>query len=151
MIKLFKRDSKGLHYHEAWATASGIVEHWGTCPDRGTTKEHVNTSLEDVLSTARKNGFVELDLEKLEWLIVEYNIEEIDINTALAKRHALEERLAETLGWTGLGECDGGSIGSGTMEVACVVADFNLAKQLILEDMQDTPFNDFTRIYQVAT
>jgi hypothetical protein len=55
--------------------------------------------------------------------------------------------MSETLGWTGLGHCDGGSIGSGTMEVCCFVVDFELAKQVVEKDLADTEFADYTRIY----
>ena len=41
--------------------------------------------------------------------------------------------MDEVLGWTGLGHTDGGSIGSGTMEVGCVVVDFEIAKKVIEE------------------
>ncbi|HEY1717808.1 MAG TPA: hypothetical protein VGH42_05860, partial [Verrucomicrobiae bacterium] len=62
----------------------------------------------------------------------EYAIEGMGNATDLKKRHGLEERMNETLGWTGLGLCDGGSIGSGTMEVCCYVVDFQIAKDAIL-------------------
>ena len=65
----------------------------------------------------------------------------------LDKRHRLEERKNETLGWTGLGHCDGGSIGSGTMEVCNFVVDFEIAKKVIEEDLIETQLSDFARIY----
>lgn len=65
----------------------------------------------------------------------------------LEKRHRLEERMNGTLGWTGLGHCDGGSIGSGTMEVCCLVVDFDIAKRVIEADLKDTEFSNYTRIY----
>ena len=55
--------------------------------------------------------------------------------------------MNETLGWAGLGHCDGGSIGSDTMEVCCFVVDFDIAKSVIEADLQGTEFADFTRIY----
>lgn len=63
------------------------------------------------------------------------------------KRHRLEDRMNETLGWTGLGNCDGGSIGSGTMEVCCFVVDFEIAKKVIEKDLKVTEFGDFSKIY----
>jgi hypothetical protein len=56
--------------------------------------------------------------------------------------------MNETLGWTGLGHCDGGSIGSGSMEVCCLVVDAEIAKQTILSDLKDTEFSDYSRIYE---
>ena len=55
--------------------------------------------------------------------------------------------MNELLGWTGLGACDGGSIGSGTMEVVNFVVDFDLAKSVIARDLADTEFGDYTRVY----
>jgi len=49
----------------------------------------------------------------------------------LTKRYAVEARMNEALGWTGLGRCAGSSIGSGTMEVCCLVIDFNIANRVI--------------------
>ena len=63
------------------------------------------------------------------------------------KRHRLEDRLNETLGWTGLGACDGGSIGSGTMETCSFVVDYELAKKVIADDLAGMEFADYTRIY----
>jgi hypothetical protein len=64
----------------------------------------------------------------------------------LEKRHALQQRMDDTLGWTGLGHCDGGSIGSGTMEVAMLVVDVDLAKRTIAADLKGAPFQGYTRI-----
>lgn len=55
--------------------------------------------------------------------------------------------MNETLGWTGLGFCDGGSIGSGTMEVCNFVVDFEIAKAIIEKGIKGSEFENFTRIY----
>jgi hypothetical protein len=55
--------------------------------------------------------------------------------------------MNDILGWTGLGACDGGSIGSGTMEVCCFVVDFEVANRVIREALGDTDLGDFGRIY----
>lgn len=57
--------------------------------------------------------------------------------------------MDEVLGWTGLGHTDGGSIGTRTMEVRCVVVDFDIAKKVIEEKLKDTEFCDYTRIYKM--
>lgn len=46
-----------------------------------------------------------------------------NVRSDLKKRTRLEDHLNELLGWTGLGHCDGGSIGSGTLEACCLVVD----------------------------
>ena len=79
--------------------------------------------------------------------MVEYAVGGMGTKADLEKRHRLEDRMNETLGWTGLGACDGGSIGSGTMEVCNFVVDFDLAKKVIVEDLSGTEFANYTRIY----
>ena len=154
MIKLYKRLSDGtLAYHEAWIDGKTAIEHWGKAGTRGQSQIHEmksrneNKELQRVLQSARQEGFEEIDRGRHRTLLVEYAVQGMGTTADFNKRHKLEERLNETLGWTGLGMCDGGSIGSGTMEVCCFVVDFALAKSVIEKDLQATEFADFSRIY----
>ena len=96
---------------------------------------------------AYAKGFTEVDLDDHAILLVEYAVDGFGTPQDLDKRHRLQDRLNETLGWTGLGYCDGGSIGSDTMEAACYVVDFEVAKAAVEKDLRGTEFEDFTRIY----
>jgi hypothetical protein len=147
VLKLYKRATDGrLAYHEAWLTDSGITEHWGPVGERGETRDHPpGKTLDLVLAEAKRSGFSEIDSEHL--VVIEYGVNGMGTTGDLEKRYALQERMDETLGWTGLGHCDGGSIGSGTMEVAVLVVDVDLAKRVIAADLRGTPFQDYTRIY----
>ena len=80
--------------------------------------------------------------------MVEYPIDEFGDASDLDLRVALQDRLNDTLGWTGLGYCDGGSTGSGTMEVSCLVVDFDIAKSVIKNDLRGTEFERYSRILQ---
>jgi len=154
MLKLYKRVDGVLRYHEAWVNQSAVYEHWGVVGDRGEIKQHAIPERTDddvailaVLRPAGEAGFQPIDLDEHATILIEYAIAGFGAESDLAKRCALENRLNETLGWTALGHCDGGSIGSGTMEVCCLVVDFDLAKQVITADLQGTEFADITRIY----
>jgi predicted DNA-binding WGR domain protein len=154
VLKLYKRIDHILHYREAWVAGRKIIEHWGIAGERGQTAEHKLPSKSDpekavaeVLKSAMDQGYVELEEIGEITLLIEYAVEGFGSAADLKKRHALEERMNETLGWTGLGNCDGGSIGSGTMEVCCFVADFEIAKRVIEEDLAGTKFADYTRIF----
>ena len=155
MIKLYKRINRHLNYHEAWAHGAKITEHWGKVGERGETAEHKRDkklseeeNLERVLAKAKSKGFESIDEDDLVILLIEYAIEGMGTPKELDKRHALEDRMNETMGWTGLGHCDGGSIGSGTMEVCCFVVDFQIAKRVIEDDLKGTKFADYSRIYE---
>lgn len=80
--------------------------------------------------------------------MIEFAVEGMGTTEDVEKRQRLDARMNETLGWTGLGHNDGGSIGSGTMESCCFVVDFEMAKAVIEEDLKDTEFSDYTRIYE---
>lgn len=155
MIKLYKRVKSVLRYHEAWENDGTITEHWGVVGERGSSREHKmpsrkseDAALREVLRAALDDGYAELDEDELKVVLIEYPVDGMGSGTDLSKRHALEDRMNETLGWTGVGYCDGGSIGSGTMEVCCMVVDAGIAAQVIAADLKNTEFSDYSRIYE---
>jgi hypothetical protein len=155
MQKLYKRVNGVLRYHEAWAHGGKIIEHWGVVGDRGESATHKRpkkvdeeAAVAEILKGAVANGYVPVEEIGESTLLIEYRVDGFGTPKDLEKRHAIEDRMNETLGWTGLGNCDGGSIGSGTMEVCCFVADFEVAKRVIESDLAGSQFGDFTRIYR---
>lgn len=156
MLKLYRiHEGKPVAYHEAWVHDFKVIEHWGRIGTKGEIQEHRRDTkvgevenIERVLQQAMVNGFEPIDLDDHAVLLIEYPVKGIGAAADLDKRYALEDRMNETLGWTGLGVCDGGSIGSGTMEVCCFVVDFETAKLTIEEDLASTEFADFSRIYE---
>lgn len=154
MLKLYKKIDGSLQYHEAWCNDGTVTEHWGAVGETGESRDHPMTKGEDeedaifrVLQPALDRGFVPVDMEDHAILLVEYCVKGFGTKQELEKRHSLQNRLNGTLGWTGLGECDGGSSGSGTMEVCCYVIDFDVAKRVVEADLKGTEFADYTRIY----
>jgi hypothetical protein len=153
MKKLYNRIDGILHYHEAWEADGEIVEHWGRAGERGEQRSHeirVGQSeadaIEAVLEKPRATGFEEIDQDDHSILLIIYPIAGMGTRQDIEKRHALQDRMDDTLGWTGLGHCDGGSTGSGTMEVCCYVVDFEIAKRTIADDLKGTPFADYAEI-----
>jgi len=153
MIKLYRKNSDGIEYWEAWSNKGEHTIHWGQAGDRGkseTVRGSLLRSAEKAVAAQiadkKKEGF--LEIEDLDTLMIEYAVEGMGSTADLDKRHRLQERMDETLGWTGLGNCDGGSIGSGTMEVCCFVVDFDIAKKAVAADLAGTEFANFTRIYK---
>ncbi len=155
ILKLYKHFDGLFHYHEAWVNDGEVHEHWGVVGERSDVQEHFlepgtdeTDAILSVLQAAGEKGFRPIDYENHHTLLIEYTVDGLGSSQDLDKRHALENVMNETLGWTGLGCCDGGSIGSGTMEVCCLVVDFDVAKHVIATELQGTEYSDFTRIYQ---
>jgi hypothetical protein len=154
VLKLYKRVDGRLHYREAWVEDGNVVEHWGPVGERGEDRtspapkgKREATLVKQALQGAITEGYAQVDDDDHRTLLVEYAIDGFGSDADLDKRRALQDRLNDTLGWTGLGHCDGGSSGSGTMEACCFVVDFELARRVIAADLAGTPFADYTRIY----
>ena len=153
MLKLYKRIEADLHYHEAWADGSRVVEHLGKVGERGNTRRHEadpglseEENIARVLSEPPAAGFPPVATP--ESLMIENVVAGMGSADDLEKRHALQARMEETLGWTDGGPCDGGSSGLGTMAARCLVVDFEIARRVVEEDHKLTRFADDARIYK---
>ena len=157
MLKLYKLVDNQLHYWETWDDdEKTAIVHWGIVGQRGQDKEVKGGLLSNFRNTVQKEideklkeGYSEFGEDKVSFLEIEYKIDGFGTEQDLAKRHRLEEKMDEVLGWTGLGHTDGGSIGSGTMEVGCIVVDFDVAKKVIEDNFKNTEFGDYSRIFRM--
>ncbi|MGE0588111.1 MAG: hypothetical protein AB7O48_06020 [Cyclobacteriaceae bacterium] len=157
MIKLYKLIGNQLNYWETWdKDEKTAIVHWGIVGQRGQNKEvkgglfsNFRSIIQKEINERIKEGYSEFEEDNMVFLEVQYSIDGFGTEEDLDKRHKLEERLNELLGWTGLGHVDGGSIGSGTMEAGCVVVDFDICKRTIEEDLKNTEFSDYSRIFKM--
>jgi len=154
MLKLYKQVDKKILYWETWDKdeRTGIV-HWGIVGEQGQNKEvksglfsNFRKKIQKEIDEKLKEGYVEFDQDKCAFLEIVYTVDGFGTDKDLDKRHRLEERMDSVLGWTGLGHTDGGSIGSGTMEVGCVVVDFDIARNVIEGSLKDTEFSNYSKI-----
>jgi hypothetical protein len=153
VLKLYKFTDSKKEYWETWDNDDGShTVHWGELGTTGKSKEVKGSLLKKPEKIIQKeademvsNGFRPIEDEFT--LLVEYIVDGMGSKEDVDKRHRLQDRMNETLGWTGLGHCDGGSIGSGTMEVCNYVVDFEVAKRVIENDLKGTEFENYTRIY----
>ena len=154
MLKLYKLADDSKSYWETWENEGVHTIHWGVLGTRGESKELKSTLLRKATSVIQKEidqktaeGYAPVEFDDHYTLLIEFAVDGMGCGEDVEKRHRLQDRMDETLGWTGLGHCDGGSIGSGTMEVCCFVVDFDIAKRVIEDDLKGTEFENFTRIY----
>jgi len=153
VLKLYKLSDTRKEYWETWSNDDGShTVHWGELGTIGQSKAVTGSFLKKAKKII-KNEVADMisrgfKLKEDEFtLLIEYPVEGMGSNDDLDKRHRLEKKLNETLGWTGLGNCDGGSIGTGAMDVCTFVVDFEVAKTVIENDLKGTEFEGYTRIY----
>lgn len=150
MFKLHMRAGGRLCYYEAWFAENQVVEHWGDCGERGETSSRPVASpgqavaaLDKLKRDARSRGFAAIPPSRLKGLLVERAIDGFGSREQLEVRHRLQEFLDDRLGWLGLGHCDGGSTGSGSMEAHCLVVDAELALTAVRRELASSAFSDF--------
>jgi predicted DNA-binding WGR domain protein len=155
MLKLYKNIDGKFYYWEFWEKdeRTGTV-HWGFLGERGESEDIVSSlfasfrkKIQKLIDQKIKAGYNEIEFDDMYTLLVEYEVDGMGTPEDIDKRYRLQEKMDETLGWTGLGHCDGGSIGSGSMEVCCYVVDFEVARIVIEKALQGTEFENYTRIY----
>lgn len=155
MVKLYKEEKGVLHYFEVWLNDDEIslTTHCGILGETGETEEvfydeegdlPVKVAMAKLISTQKKTGYTERVLTEL--ILQYYYNENEDLTALLHKRHKIEELLNDCLGWTGNGHCDGGDIGSGTMNIFCYVVDKNIAVHTILEVLEEEHLLDSLKI-----
>jgi len=155
MLKLYKLDNQPPLYWETWENDDGShTVHWGVLGKTGESKtvkssllkkatDKIQLEVDEIVS----KGYRQIEIDDHRILLIEYAVDGFGNSGDLDKRHNLESKMNEILGWAGLGYCDGGSIGSDTMEVCCFVVNFDIAKSVIVAELKDTSFANFTRIY----
>jgi len=144
MLKLYRHDPDGVRYWEAWDAGDTVVAHWGGLGEAGDSQEvriEPGETAETVIAresrAPRADGYHEIPVEDHSTVIVQYKTQGWGSPEDLQKRHRVEGILNESLGWTGNGHCDGGDIGSGTINVYALVVDPYLAKNAIVAALKE--------------
>jgi len=81
-------------------------------------------------------------------LLIEYKIDGFGTDEDLEKRWEVQRLVGKLLKKAKLGECDGGSSGSNTMEVCCYVTNFDKANDAIAQALSNTKYGNYTRIVE---
>ena len=155
MLKLYKQTDNTIHYWETWdKDEKTSMIHWGIVGQRGQDKEvksklftNFRNEIQKEVGKRIAEGYDEIDDDSVFTLLIEFRVDGAGTLQDVEKQTKLQRKMDEILGWTGLGHCDGGSIGGGTMEVCCFVVDFDIAKKVIETSLADTEFADFSRIF----
>lgn len=158
MLILYRKLADNYYFWRTWGKNSktGII-HWGKVGNRGQYKEvksgfftNYKHRVEKETQKIMKEGYSEFNTGNFTFLEIEYIINGFGTDEDLSKRHRLEYKIDEILSWTGLGFTNGGSIGSGTMEVGCSVIDFEIAEKVIKSNLKNTEFDNYSKIFSLG-
>lgn len=145
MLKLYKTLPDGIHYWEIWDNDDNTFTiHQGKLGDVGETEVYhpkgkglpFDVLYAQHISKQQEMGYEEIDNPTE--LIFQYTYQtNEDPTQLLEKRQYVESLLSDCLGWTGNGHCDGGDIGSGSMNIFCYVVDKDIALASTLEILEE--------------
>jgi hypothetical protein len=144
LVKLYKNVGGIVHYHEAWNDRNRVILHWGVLGRIGDKRiitvnkgETVESVVQRELAKPRRDGYQEIADDEHKLLVIQYKLQNWGSVRDLEKRHEVEAVVNECLGWTGNGHCDGGDIGSGTINIFSYVIDPIVACKNIVMDLRD--------------
>lgn len=144
MLKLYRTRSGVTEYWEAWITATDVTIHWGNVGEEGETRElpheaglHPSEMIKREAKSLRAAGFKPRMTKDLHSIVIQYKVGGHGTVNDRDRRVQVEERMNECLGWSGLGHCDGGDMGSGEMNVFCFVVDAAIAEKVIVNDLKE--------------
>ena len=144
MRKLYKRDGERLLYWETWDDDGKHIMHWGEAGDEGETQalrsglfRDAEKSVAEEMARREREGYAEIDEEDLQAVFIQYRAETWGDLEDPEKRQAMQDLMDDALGWTGLGHCDGGSIGNKTINVCCLVVDAKIAAPVIVQALKE--------------
>ena len=144
MLKLYRTSCGVTEYWEAWITATDVTIHWGNVGEEGETRElpheaglHPSEIIKREAEPLRAAGFKPRKTKDLHSIVIQYKVGGHGTVNDHDRRVQVEERMNECLGWSGLGHCDGGDMGSGEMNVFCFVVDAAIAEKVIVNDLKE--------------
>lgn len=148
MLKLYKlRDM--TRYWEAWNTDTEVTIHWGIVGETGETRdiplrsgENPNSIIEREAKQPKKEGYRKIPPSKSFRLVIQFRVDGMGSTIDLEKRIRVENLMSECLGWRGLGHCDGGDLGSGTMNIFCFVVDATKALPRVVHELKANGLDD---------
>jgi hypothetical protein len=150
-VKLYRLDAGAPSYWEAWEDDGKIIVHQGALGEDGDVEEIKATKsarerVRGLEKAKRAEGYKPMPDEEHFILRIVYRFDGAGPLADPGKRQELEDTLDHTLGWTGLGHCDGIDMGEGILVAACLVVDFGIAKRVIEADLKGTAFEEYAEI-----
>lgn len=154
MVKLYNKSNNETCYFEIWINEDKTLTiHKGILGEVGETENldvrekalPLDALFSKYISQQKELGYEEI--EDLTELIIQYSYGKESSQKELSeKRDHIESLSNNCLGWTGNGHCDGGDIGSETMNIFCYVIDKDIAIHTILEVLEDEGLLDNLKI-----
>ncbi|MGI1807073.1 DUF2716 domain-containing protein [Exiguobacterium sp. TDN 0502] len=156
MIQLIKQSGSNTLYQTIYTEGRLIIQHQGIVGEwvraedvreiRVSRFKRLGVQILLLVEEFERQGYRELNETDYTELVVQFSYEKGQEETALERRHMMEEVINDCLLHTGNGYCEGGDIGSGTTNIFYHVLDVEAAIALIFEEMKARNVQDEPKI-----
>jgi hypothetical protein len=89
------------------------------------------------IDRVQKTGFTPREMEQMIQVVIHYRLERWGSTEDHDRRVKIEDLMNDCLIPTGLGYCDGGDIGNGTINIFCEVVDAAVAERIIVDKLRE--------------
>lgn len=143
-MKAYRTLNGITEYWEAWDDSVDLIFHWGKLGETGETsklplgdRSRAIEAFEREKKRLIEEGFKSVKVEQMAQVVIQYKIDGMGSTLDLDKEQVVEGLMNECLGWTGLGNCDGHDIGSGTLNVFCDVVNGPASEQIVIDCLKE--------------
>ena len=89
------------------------------------------------IERVQNSGFTPREMEQMIQVVIHYRLERWGSTLDHDRRVKIEDLMNDCLIASGLGFCDGGDIGSGTINIFCEVVDAEVAERIIVDKLRE--------------
>lgn len=154
MFRLYGKQEGKMYYAQFWEEPKRYVQHIGELGEVGRIFEYKKRlfhsafdEVEHTILCLKSKGFREFPTDELHKICIEYPISEKITESEILKRYAVETILRNSLQSVGLVESTAGISEDDRMIVQCDVVNYHLSESIILTELSQNNFSDFSRFY----
>jgi hypothetical protein len=142
-LKVYRTQNGITEYWESWSESGEAFIHSGKVGNPGETRKfnlkERGTAAQMIkeVEQIEKSGFKPRQMEDDAQIVIHYRLDRWGSVEDQQQRVAIEDLMTDCLRRTGLGYCDGGDIGSHTMNIFCEVVDAAIAEPIILNQLSE--------------
>jgi hypothetical protein len=142
-LKVYRTVDGVTEYWESWNEKGEAFVRSGKVGERGEIRRYSMKDRQQAAAIMKeieeieKAGFAARAMDDCAQIVLHYRLERWGSSEDHARRVKIEDLMNECLAATGLGYCDGGDIGSGTINIFCEVVDAAVAERVIVDDLRE--------------
>ncbi|MGD0736177.1 MAG: hypothetical protein ABR976_13570 [Terracidiphilus sp.] len=142
-LKVYRTKDGIMEYWDSWTESGVVFIHSGKVGEPGQTRTFnlkergAATQILKEVEQIEKSGFTARQFEEDVQVVIHYRLERWGSVDDHTRRVAIEDLMTNCLRRTGLGYCDGGDIGSGTINIFCEVVDAAIAEPIIVNQLRE--------------